>query len=252
MCAVNFDPAIDHEVGAIWPLVHVNVTPTCHNKMASKEPKRAKLGNEEAVLRTAEEVSAAETIAQLPYNAALERLVGGSNREQLQYHATSLENIIRSKTAELKRVRSRITQLTCSHEGCMKKAEQIDGVCRRHRQCSHQGCTSFVQVGGLCMSHNPNKRLSYFCKVEDCSSKSQYKGLCAMHGGLRLKKKNAKEEKVQEPLVMKTYQCQRIRVDGIRCNGIKTTKSKQPTCPGCGKYSRVSSSFWKELDQSDV
>ncbi|KAL7553504.1 hypothetical protein ACHAWF_016779 [Thalassiosira exigua] len=111
---------------------------------------------------------------------------------------------------ELKRSRS----YYCKVEGCTKKA-QCKGLCYRHDggknapKCGYEGCTKLPQswCGGRCRKHfmalqsdgvdgngnveeirrrrNPSeeaKRLrSYYCKVEGCTKKQQYKGLCCRH-----------------------------------------------------------------------
>ena len=69
---------------------------------------------------------------------------------------------------------------TCSHDGFVK-----GGICVRHgakrvqvhKNCSSEGCTSFVVKGGVCVRHGAT-RYTYTCSHEGCTSQAQKGGVC--------------------------------------------------------------------------
>ena len=75
----------------------------------------------------------------------------------------------------------------CSHEGCTKYA-QVGGVCMRHGEkikklytCSHEGCNKYERKGGVCIRHGA-KQKQKTCSHEGCTNNEIYGGVCWMHG----------------------------------------------------------------------
>ena len=74
--------------------------------------------------------------------------------------------------------------MCCSHEGCTSHV-QNGGLCIRHdavrvKCCNHKGCTSHVQNGGLCMRHGAKVK---HCSNKGCAKHAKRGGLCVGHGG---------------------------------------------------------------------
>ena len=65
-----------------------------------------------------------------------------------------------------------------------KKCWQPRGiVCHMHgtrkKQCSHEGCTNYVQKGGVCVTHGAKVKLFNF---EGCTNQAMKGGVCVTHG----------------------------------------------------------------------
>jgi len=74
---------------------------------------------------------------------------------RLERHASYLEELIRSKTDELRRVKERAEQL--------KKAAELPVL----KKCLREGCTNMTQHGGMCSRHE----IDYgSCTVEGCNN----------------------------------------------------------------------------------
>jgi len=78
---------------------------------------------------------------------------------------------------------------TCSHEGCTTPA-QSGGVCirhgakQKHKECTHEGCTNQVKIGGVCYRHGV-KRKEWTHK--GCTTPARSGGLCQLHRAYRKK-----------------------------------------------------------------
>lgn len=113
----------------------------------------------------------------------------------LQGEVDEYQELIKARLQEMEQTRGRIEYLRkkrraakspngkCTHEGCTKFA-QIGGVCNEHganelvRICIIEGCTNQVkQKGGLCRKHGKRK----YCSHEDCSLLATKGSLCNKH-----------------------------------------------------------------------
>lgn len=121
-----------------------------------------------------------------------------SSITRLERHEILLEELIRSKTDELERVKRRMahirafqapTLVKCTHEGCINMTHH-GGVCSRHAQtqvfvnCSIEGCTNqAVGPEGICPGHQLYKHGSYkkVCAHEGCNNRAKAGGLCMRH-----------------------------------------------------------------------
>lgn len=79
----------------------------------------------------------------------------------------------------------------CNHEGCTSKVIN-GGVCIKHgakvKICEHDGCTTQAIQGGVCIKHGAVKKVKKTCKHEGCTNQSKVGGFCTRHGATREKK----------------------------------------------------------------
>ncbi len=80
--------------------------------------------------------------------------------------------------------RKKQTKKICSADGCTKFV-QSGGVCFKHgakvkaRRCKIEGCTHYVVNGGVCVRHGATRKN---CSMEGCSNNAQQGGVCIKHG----------------------------------------------------------------------
>ena len=73
----------------------------------------------------------------------------------------------------------------CSHEGCTSQVQE-GGVCIKHstkvKLCSHEGCTNQIKQGGVCWRHGARAVCSKICSTDGCTKLAQKQGVCIRHG----------------------------------------------------------------------
>jgi hypothetical protein len=109
----------------------------------------------------------------------------------------------------------------CTERSCRRKAIGEDGRCKTHggkRLCRTDGCANAAVSAkkGVCAKHAPRRR----CAENDCAAPASTRGLCAEHGGARLKRRC--EERDCDGAVVSGTKCVRhgggraLRRDGMR------------------------------------
>eukprot|EP00571_Detonula_confervacea_P004397 CAMPEP_0172321620 /NCGR_PEP_ID=MMETSP1058-20130122/43893_1 /TAXON_ID=83371 /ORGANISM="Detonula confervacea, Strain CCMP 353" /LENGTH=373 /DNA_ID=CAMNT_0013037179 /DNA_START=35 /DNA_END=1156 /DNA_ORIENTATION=- len=70
----------------------------------------------------------------------------------------------------------------CTHEGCTNIAKK-GGVCVKHgakvKKCSHEGCTNNSLKGGVCVRHGAKRAA---CSIDGCTTRVTVGGFCTRHG----------------------------------------------------------------------
>eukprot|EP00985_Skeletonema_marinoi_P001399 scaffold564_cov97-Skeletonema_marinoi.AAC.1 len=70
----------------------------------------------------------------------------------------------------------------CSADGCTKFV-QSGGVCVRHgakvKRCSHEGCAN---QAGLCIRHGAKVKRKKRCSIDECTNQAKFGGVCIRHG----------------------------------------------------------------------
>lgn len=80
--------------------------------------------------------------------------------------------------------RKKQTKKICAEDGCTKFV-QSGGVCFKHgaklkaRRCKIEGCSHYVVNGGVCIKHGAKRKR---CSIEGCSNNAQQGGVCIKHG----------------------------------------------------------------------
>ena len=73
----------------------------------------------------------------------------------------------------------------CSADGCTKFV-QSGGVCVRHgakvKRCSHEGCANQAQKRGLCIRHGAKVKRKKRCSIDECTNQAKFEGVCIRHG----------------------------------------------------------------------
>jgi hypothetical protein len=104
-------------------------------------------------------------------------------------HLTALKKRGEQQQATEETARKKQYRKTCFVNGCTKFVQR-GGLCKRHgatvKMCSSDGCTNQVIKGGVCIRHGAKRKI---CSHEGCKNGVIKGGVCVRHGAKKYKYK---------------------------------------------------------------